>query len=99
MPLIKSAIKKMRQDKARTLRNRAKIDVLKKALKSVVTKPSSENLSQAFSQLDKAAKKGLIPKARADRKKSRLAKAIGTTVKILSSAKPKKVVSKKKKLS
>jgi small subunit ribosomal protein S20 len=73
MPIIKSAIKKMRQDKARTLVNRRKIDTLKKVLKQANAKPTSENLSKAFSSLDKAAKKGLIPKARANRKKSRLA--------------------------
>lgn len=73
MPLIKSAIKKMRQDKARSIVNREKIDALKKVLKLATTKPTSENLSKAFSSLDRAAKKGLIPKARANRKKSRLA--------------------------
>lgn len=96
MPLIKSAIKKMRQDKARTLTNRVKIDELKKAIKKVTTSPTSENLSKAFSSLDKAAKKGLIPKGRADRKKARLSKKLSlvATEKV---SKAKKTTVKKKK--
>ncbi len=96
MPLIKSAIKKMRQDKARTTTNRAKIDELKKAIKKVTITPNSENLSRAFSSLDKAAKKGLIPKGRADRKKARLSKKLSlvTTEKV---SKAKKTAVKKKK--
>ncbi|MDO8260258.1 MAG: 30S ribosomal protein S20 [Candidatus Magasanikbacteria bacterium] len=98
MPLIKSAIKKMRQDKARTLRNRAKIDALKKAIKLATLKPSTENLSKAFSNLDKAAKKGLIPKSRANRKKSRLSKKVIVSV-TPKSPKVKSTSPKKKKSS
>ncbi len=76
MPLTKSAIKKMRQDKAREKVNRVKKTMLKKALKLASTEANSKNLSSAFSALDKAAKIGLIPKGRADRKKSRLSKAV-----------------------
>lgn len=85
----------MRQDKARTIRNRAKIDALKKSIKLATTNPSTENLSLAFSSLDKAAKKGLIPKARADRKKSRLSKKVVVTTPA-KAPKTKKTVSKKK---
>jgi len=76
MPIIKSAIKKMRQDKAREKVNRAKKVVLKKTLKLAQTEPNQKNLSAAFSALDKAAKVGLIPKGRADRKKARLNKNV-----------------------
>lgn len=88
MPIIKSAIKKMRQDQKRTLVNRAKKDALKKIVKQAETTPTSENLSKAFSALDKAAKIGLIPKGRADRKKSRLpiAKASVSKTKVSSKA-------------
>lgn len=96
MPLIKSAIKKMRQDKARSLKNRVKINALKKALKQVTLKQNAENLSAAFSSLDRAAKKGLIPKGQADRKKSRLAKKMTSTNEI-KATKVKKTVSRKKK--
>lgn len=72
MPIIKSAIKKMHQDRKKTAVNRIKKDGLKKAIKLAETNPTPENLSHAFSALDKAAKIGLIPQGRADRKKSRL---------------------------
>lgn len=39
-------------------------------------KDFSSSLSQAFAALDKAAKSGTIPQARANRKKSRLAKMV-----------------------
>jgi small subunit ribosomal protein S20 len=76
MPLIKSAIKKMRQDRARERVNRAKKNALKGVIKQLQAKPSLEALSLSFSALDRAAKIGLIPKRRADRKKARLAKLI-----------------------
>ena len=79
MPLIKSAIKKARQDKARERVHRAKKDVLKKTLKLAKLEPNHKNLSSAFSALDKAAKIGLIPKGRAARKKSRLSKKVVLT--------------------
>lgn len=95
MPLIKSAIKKMRQDKARERVNRAKKDVLKKTLKLAVVEPNVKHLSSAFSALDRAAKTGLIPKGRADRKKSRLSKKISSTK--IETKVPKKSSVKKKK--
>ncbi len=81
MPIIRSAIKKMRQDQKRTLANRAQKENLKKAIKLAETKPTAENVSKAFSALDKAVKVHLIPKGRADRKKSRLPKVSATTQK------------------
>ena len=95
MPLIKSAIKKMRQDRHRTEVNRAKKANLKKAIKLAETNPTAENVSKAYSALDKAAKINLIPKGRADRKKSRLpqviaAKVSKTTAKTPATKKPAK---------
>jgi small subunit ribosomal protein S20 len=80
MPLIKSAIKKMRQDKARTLVNQEKRSTLRKALKEVRTKHTPETLQTAYSALDKAAKKGLIHKNKAARSKAMLAKLVKSTV-------------------
>lgn len=74
MPIIKSAIKKVRQDKIRTARNRAKETVVKKLLKTARKNPNVKNLSAVFSALDKAAKVHLIHKNKAARLKSRLAK-------------------------
>lgn len=95
MPLTKSAIKKMRQDKSRQEVNRGKIVALKKVLKETNNNPTTETLGKAFSYLDRAAKKGLIPKGRADRKKSRLSK-LKIVSKAVAPAKKKSPVSKKK---
>jgi len=98
MPIIRSAIKKMHQDQKRTVVNRVKKDTLKKIVKLAETKPTSENISKAFSALDKAAKVGLIPKGRADRKKSRLPKVASAPAKAaVKASKPKKTASAKQK--
>ncbi len=44
-------------------------------------KTAEKNLSLAFKALDKAAKRGTIKKGQADRKKSRLAKAVAKVAK------------------
>ena len=75
MPIIKSAIKKMRRD----ARRRAATLKIKGALKNVVKtahqKPTEATLSAAQKSLDKAAKTGLIHKNKAARLKSRLVRA------------------------
>jgi len=93
MPLIKSAIKKMRQDKARTKANQEKRLALKKVLKEARIAISSETLSKAFSAIDKAAKKGLIHKNKASRQKAALAKSL--TAEPQAKAKPTKAKSAK----
>ena len=73
MPVIKSAKKKLKQDKKRTL-VRAKTEVvLKDAIKKAVASPTAKNVSEASSLRDKAAKKHIIHKNKAARVKSRLA--------------------------
>lgn len=74
MPLIKSAIKKVRKDKTRTARNRQREIVLKKLIKKARTDKSPKTLRQVFSALDKAAKTHLIHSNKAARIKSRLSK-------------------------
>lgn len=76
MPIIKSAIKKMRKDKTRTARNNEIKNSLKGAVKNARRSPSSETLQKAFSHLDKAAKTKLIHPNKAARLKSRLAKQL-----------------------
>lgn len=72
MPIIKSAKKKLRVDQRKRAVNLRLKRRLKEALKQFDSKPNSTSLSEAYSILDTAAKKNLIPKKRADRKKSRL---------------------------
>lgn len=74
MPVIKSAIKKARKDKARTARNKKRESALKKLLKTARKSPEVKNISAVFSALDKAAKVKLIHPNKSARLKSRLSK-------------------------
>lgn len=75
MPIIKSAIKKLRKDKKRAARNRAKKGALKALIKKVRLKKTAKNLQAIYSALDKAAKTHLIHRGKAARLKSRLSRS------------------------
>ena len=75
MPIIKSAVKRMRQTTKRRERNVGIKKDIKGAVKAFVAEPSAKNLSKAQSELDKAVKKGLIKKNTAARRKASLAAA------------------------
>lgn len=75
MPIIKSAVKRMRQTAKRRERNVGIKKDIKGAVKAFVAEPSAKSLSKAQSELDKAAKKGLIKKNTAARRKASLAAA------------------------
>jgi small subunit ribosomal protein S20 len=84
MPRRRTSLKKTRQDKKRHLRNLKIKQQLKKTIKKFQALLSAKNIDEAkaligkvFSQLDKAAKKRIIHPNAADRKKSRLMKALG----------------------
>jgi ribosomal protein S20 len=73
MPVIKSAKKRLAvSTRKRTVNLRTKRAV-SSALKDFTAKPTQKSLDKIYSTLDSAAKKGVIPKGRADRKKGRLA--------------------------
>lgn len=100
MPIIKSAKKRVRVARKATVRNAKTKRTLKGALKAfhgaVTTgKKTDEAHSKAQSNLDKAAKKGLLHKNKVARKKKQLAasakKASGST----KAAAPKKTAAKK----
>ena len=79
MPTKKSAIKRRRQDEKLNARNKAIKSRMATAVKKVRTATADEQdaaLSAAVSVIDKAAKVGVIKKATADRKKSRLMKEL-----------------------
>ncbi len=76
MPILKNAIKKMRQDKKRTEANKSKRTRMRTVMKTARIDMTPEAIAKAYSALDKAAKKHLIHKKKADRLKSRLALAI-----------------------
>ncbi|MBI1862700.1 30S ribosomal protein S20 [Candidatus Microgenomates bacterium] len=69
MPIIKSAIKKQRQDVKRTSANKKYDHEFKKALRDV-RKGTAKSLTEVYSKIDKAAKKNVIHKKKASRLKS-----------------------------
>ncbi|OGY26584.1 MAG: hypothetical protein A2Z11_00135 [Candidatus Woykebacteria bacterium RBG_16_43_9] len=94
MPVIKSAKKKLRADARKKIVNlKVKIQ-MKSALKKFAANPAKEALAQAYSVLDTAAKKAVIPKGRANRKKARLAALLSKSAK--SKPTPTKNVTSKK---
>ena len=76
MPIIKSAIKKMRQDTHRRLANTKYRSELKRVVKLARENPTAESVREAFSILDKAVKKGLLHKNSAARTKAALSKKV-----------------------
>lgn len=82
MPNIKSAKKRLRSNEKKKMYNRVVMSRLRTAIKNYLalidSKDSSgrEFLNTVFSYLDKAAKKNVIHKKKADRLKSRLSKKL-----------------------
>ena len=74
MPIIKSAKKAARQAEKRTLHNQQIKKNIKASLKDFKANPTAETMAKAQSEYDKAAKKGLIKKNTASRRKAALAK-------------------------
>ncbi|MBI2038482.1 MAG: 30S ribosomal protein S20 [Candidatus Nealsonbacteria bacterium] len=88
MAITASAKKALRQSERRKAQNSIYKNKIKKLLKQVegfISAKKSEEakniLPQVFKILDKGAKVGVIKKNTADRKKSRLAKAIAKSLK------------------
>lgn len=99
MPIIKSAKKRVRVAKKATIRNVKTKRSLKAAIKSFISKPSADAHAKAQSALDKAAKKGVMHKNKAARKKRQLAaqaKAAGTKVTAAKKAAAKKTTTANK---
>jgi len=76
MPIIKSAIKKVRIDKKRTKKNVAYIVSYRNALKKLRKGEGDlkKLMSEAYSQIDKAVKRKVIHKNKGDRLKSKMSK-------------------------
>jgi small subunit ribosomal protein S20 len=74
MPILKSAIKKLKQDQRREQVNSTYKQAYKQAVKAARAKKSAALLTKAFRALDRAAKKNVIHKNKASRLKSRLAR-------------------------
>lgn len=99
MPVIKSAIKKLRKDKKRQAENDKFRLNLEKAIKKVKKETSQKTLKSAMSFIDKATKKNIFHKNKAARLKSQLAKLIRVTPVSKKITTPTKPVRKKTKNS
>lgn len=97
MPIIKSAIKKLRKDIKRYKVNRAKKDLAKNLIKKAEKSKTAENIKWAISAIDKAAKAHLIHKNKASRLKSKLARLAAAKKPGKSAVPPKKPSAKRKK--
>ena len=83
MPIIKSATKKMKQDKRRYAQNLRTKRNLRTAVKAFETKPTFDALREVQSKLDTAVKKNVLTKQAAARRLSHLsaaAKAAGVKI-------------------
>ncbi|TAK89053.1 30S ribosomal protein S20 [Patescibacteria group bacterium] len=88
MPIIKSAMKRVRQAAKRRSRNlqikravHQDVRSLKDAVASEDSKQTTEALRQAISEIDRAVKKGVLHKNTAARRKSQLTKLSNTVAK------------------
>jgi small subunit ribosomal protein S20 len=75
MPQHKSPLKRMGTDKKRNARNNFVKRTIRSLSKEMQQNPENrdEQLNKLYAQLDKAAKKGIIHKRTASRRKARLA--------------------------
>ncbi len=94
MPIIKSAKKKLRQDKKRTKQNQLIKRSVKETVLAFKRKPTPASLTKLFNKLDTAVKKNIFHPNKAARLKSRLSKLLGNKHKTVedkskSSVKPK----------
>jgi small subunit ribosomal protein S20 len=92
MPVIKSAIKKLRRDKKVAIENELFHHKVEAAIRAAKKSKSDKDISSAFSVIDKAVKKHLIHKNKGSRIKSALVTKKGVEVE-----KVKKVPTVKKK--
>ena len=76
MPITKSAIKKQRSDEKKAVYNKSTKAKTKTAIDAFKSALSAEALAKVFSAVDKAAKKGVLKKGKANRIKARLSKKI-----------------------
>jgi small subunit ribosomal protein S20 len=76
MPILRSAIKKLKQDKKRTLVNRAKKDATKKQIKLFLKTKTEADLKKSVSMIDKLAKINIFHKNKAARLKAKLSKQL-----------------------
>ena len=98
MPVIKSAIKKLKQDKKREAQNDMLRASLRMSVRNAKKSKSGKSVSKAMSIVDKAAKNNIIHKNKASRMKvtlSKLAKPSSLKSAVKPASKINKVTTKK----
>jgi len=78
MPILQNAKKALRSSRKKTVFNSRVKSILKTMIDKIKKEPSEENLSSAFSSIDKAVKRKLMHKNKAARMKVQLSKLIST---------------------
>lgn len=76
MPRIKSAKKRMRQTRSRTEHNRTQRSAVRTSVKKARAETTVESVNAAIRVLDRGARKGVLHRNAAARKKSRLLKKL-----------------------
>lgn len=71
----------MRQDKKRTAINKPLKSGIKTAVDRMIKTPNAENLALAFKAVDKAVKRSVVHKNKANRLKARVTKVLAQTTK------------------
>lgn len=81
MPVTKQAIKKVRQDRRKTIINLRVKKTLKKAVAAFYKNPTAATLKTVYRLADRAAKTNIIHKNKAARLKSRLSNLVKSPAK------------------
>jgi small subunit ribosomal protein S20 len=99
MPITKSAVKKMRQDKKREAHNKKIKSHLRELVKKARLSPTESSVKKAISALDRAKKVGIYHRNKVARLKSRIAKLVKTKPHVLKKPIKPKAEKKTKKTS
>ena len=95
MPVTKQAIKKVRQDRRKTVFNLRVKRALKKAIADFRKNPTAAGLKLVYKVADKAAKNNVIHKNKASRIKARLSKLVKSSARTAQTKKTTKASVKK----
>ena len=90
MPVIKSAIKKLKQDRRKEITNDAWRKKVQDVTRNLKKSNTAANLASAYAIIDKAAKHKIFHKNRAARLKSKLSKLVTVAVASKPKASPRK---------
>ena len=79
MPILQNAKKALRSSRKKTVFNSRVKSILKTTIDKIKKDPTKDNLSSAFSSIDKTVKRNLMHKNKAGRIKAQLSKLVKTS--------------------